>query len=577
MAERFSVRGTITDARQQPVAGVTVRAYDKDLPSLNRDQLLGEATTNDEGDYEIAFDEAAFRANERERADLYIVVDREQGQLGRSRTHFNPEPEMRIDLQLETTVDTRRSEYEQLVALLLPLVEPMSLAQLSADDVDFLFADTRADRRRIAWLAASFTLANKTGVPPEAFYGWARQELPREWNEVPDVGEATALAGLLEKILARLRATAADTLGEALVAAIDKNIIPGAVRERIAQLLRHLIRSSYTTHRAVVRLRDDESGAPVADAAVRVTDLDAAQGPEEIAREQTNGEGLFAIAFGTAPGVRERTDRRLRFEALDDGDEAVWTTEVRVAADRQDVLELRMPPRRSAEPLTHALDQLGATAHIHLPPTLLPFLAGKNIHSLRDLRRAGGLARIDGLPLAIDDPVARMLDAHADLARISPDVTVNGTLIDKGFHSVAEIAATPLPQFLRSVHESVGDFRAATIQVAARAQTAFLKNVLTGLAVDRANGFAKPAGDAGADPVAAGGAADPLPERCGCDDCEAAVSPAAYLADLIGYALTHLKAGGAATDLAFLEQTFHQPFGELPTDCEAVEEQVRQA
>jgi hypothetical protein len=67
-----------------------------------------------------------------------------------------------------------------------------------------------------------------------------------------------------------------------------------------------------------------------------------------------------------------------------------------------------------------------------------------------------------------------------------------------------------------------------------------------------------------------------FPQQCGCADCEAAVSPAAYLAALFDYALQHVRNNKLKFDLKFLENTFHQPFSELPTDCEAVEKQVRQ-
>jgi hypothetical protein len=66
------------------------------------------------------------------------------------------------------------------------------------------------------------------------------------------------------------------------------------------------------------------------------------------------------------------------------------------------------------------------------------------------------------------------------------------------------------------------------------------------------------------------------PQRCGCDDCEAAVSPLAYLADLLKYTIRHVKDSGAAMTLDTLEATFHQPFRSLVVDCGAVETKVPQ-
>lgn len=65
-------------------------------------------------------------------------------------------------------------------------------------------------------------------------------------------------------------------------------------------------------------------------------------------------------------------------------------------------------------------------------------------------------------------------------------------------------------------------------------------------------------------------------EECTCDACMSAVSPVAYLADLISYLTSAVTVGGAAIDLGWLEQTFRQPFGELLLSCEDVERSVRQ-
>src|SRR6266567_3302988 len=69
---------------------------------------------------------------------------------------------------------------------------------------------------------------------------------------------------------------------------------------------------------------------------------------------------------------------------------------------------------------------------------------------------------------------------------------------------------------------------------------------------------------------------NPFDQQCGCSDCEAAVSPAAYLTALLDYALKHVRNNKAKIDLQFLVDTLHQPFMDLPTDCEAVDEEVRQ-
>jgi hypothetical protein len=575
MPERFTVRGIITDARQRPVGGVSVRAFDKDLPSLRRDEFLGSAITGRDGTYEIAFEEERFRAREHGRADIYIeVLGSDNRVLGRSSPRFNPTREEHINLTIEDGLQRRLSEYERLLALLTPLIEPLSLAELNGEDVTFLVRDTDTDRRRVSWLAASGALARQTGVPAEAFYGWARREppVPREWRSVPDMGDDSALRELLRTIFTRLVATSRDELIRALLASIEENVIPAGIRDQIDEIIGTLSRSLLVAHEAVGRLRDEQTSAPLAGITVRILDLESAVGPEEIGRETTSEEGLFAIRFAADPTDRNPAARLLRLALLDAVGAEMSSTDVRVIADAADVLEIRVPPRRPAAPDAHVLDRLIEATDIQASPELLRFLSSRNIRTLGDLRRVGGLSQLRGLPVAADDPAVRALEAHADLSRVSSDVATNATLIEAGFRSVAEIAATPLPTFVTAMHGTMGDFQAAKTQVVARAQTNFLKHALTGFAVEQSNGYTfldEEVGDAAA-------VKDALPERCGCDDCEAAVSPAAFLTDLLGYTAAHVKENGNAANVTYLENTFHQPFGGLPTDCEAVKEMIRQ-
>ncbi len=70
--------------------------------------------------------------------------------------------------------------------------------------------------------------------------------------------------------------------------------------------------------------------------------------------------------------------------------------------------------------------------------------------------------------------------------------------------------------------------------------------------------------------------ADSFQDRCSCEDCEAAVSPGAYLASLLDYTLKHVL-GDGPIDTPFLEARFHQPFSALPLDCSAASVKVHQA
>ena len=65
MPDQYLITGTITPADDADRAGLRVRAFDRDLPSLERrtgsgPQLLGEATTNAEGRFQITTYSSSF-------------------------------------------------------------------------------------------------------------------------------------------------------------------------------------------------------------------------------------------------------------------------------------------------------------------------------------------------------------------------------------------------------------------------------------------------------------------------------------------------------------------------------------
>ena len=129
--------------------------------------------------------------------------------------------------------------------------------------------------------------------------------------------------------------------------------------------------------------------------------------------------------------------------------------------------------------------------------------------------------------------------------------------------------AAPLPEFVSSVSEKIPESQAARLHSTAIAQDHLLNSLAHGALVELASGRepAVPVGDIPA-------------KHCTCRDCESAVSPGAYLADLLRYAINHVRirhdewSETDPVDLGRLTSWFHQPFGKLPASCDAVEEPI---
>jgi sugar lactone lactonase YvrE len=65
--------------------------------------------------------------------------------------------------------------------------------------------------------------------------------------------------------------------------------------------------------------------------------------------------------------------------------------------------------------------------------------------------------------------------------------------------------------------------------------------------------------------------------KCSCDECSSAVSPLAYLADLLNFAMKHVKDNDFdAYTLQTLEETFYQPFDTMTYTCEQMNKTICQ-
>ena len=217
-------------------------------------------------------------------------------------------------------------------------------------------------------------------------------------------------------------------------------------------------------------------------------------------------------------------------------------------------------------------------AELRLPgdsPTrqaLLDRLAGRGIRSVEDLLSPAGAAAL-AQPAALPDGAALdRLRAHAALVPLTSDVLAAERIVEAGYRDVASIARTPRTEFLAALGDRIDPTLAAGVHAGSIAEATFTGSVLLGAAVDAANG----AGGDGSDSAEAGDGGDGADSvSCGCRDCETAVSPLAYLANLMEYALQHLRLSGAPVNLDWLVRSFHQPLAELPADCSAVDEEVR--
>ena len=130
----------------QPANALTVGAFDRDLRDAEQ---LGEATTGDDGLYCVDYSRDRFTRSEKQSADLFVRVsagDRLLSDPPLSAVLFNA-PELAVlTVDLSGGGDRERSEYERILATIVPLLGQVPLYELrqddEAEDVTFLAAET---------------------------------------------------------------------------------------------------------------------------------------------------------------------------------------------------------------------------------------------------------------------------------------------------------------------------------------------------------------------------------------------------------------------------------------------------
>lgn len=243
-----------------------------------------------------------------------------------------------------------------------------------------------------------------------------------------------------------------------------------------------------------------------------------------------------------------------------------------IPARLRDSLDQIMEQLRRLKTEQIPIVELAESLNFELQPVLLNFLSEKGIRRLVDIRNEGGIGHLEGLPLSGNDPVVRRLEAHANLTILLPDLELHDKLIQNGFTSSYTIAETPSPVFVNALSETIGVNKAAQIHEIAKAQSFILNNELTAILANQANGQ-----------LINGEAQSVInrmrslsPEKCACEDCQAAVSPLAYLADLLDYAVKHLQHDKQPITYQYLADNFHQLFQDIPASCEQMKQEIRQ-
>lgn len=224
-----------------------------------------------------------------------------------------------------------------------------------------------------------------------------------------------------------------------------------------------------------------------------------------------------------------------------------------------------------AEPLS----RIASNADDPKLATLVRVLQEKQIRTLGDLKTDKGYKAFLSAAIDTPGPAIEVLQAHVILSPLSPDRETRESLIKRGYFSLSDITSSSLREFVGATKGAIEPYEAVKMYLKGRALDRLIEKTAleTRIALTR-----KATGNwtIYQSIVLNAAQVQAAMTACECPDCESALSPLAYLADLLKYCYDNLRDGAQRLDYARLATELHQKFGDLPADCGAVEEVVHQ-
>jgi hypothetical protein len=217
------VRGQVRYEDGLPIAGLKMKVFDQ---HLRKEVLLGEATTDADGRFEVYYSVEALRRKGQQTVSLLVrVLGKKDGEtkesvLAESSVIFEAGIVEKVNLRVPGGIRHAWSEYEQMMEEIKPVLEGTPISSLAEDekrqDLSYLSGRIGRDVKVLAQLAGAHKLAERTKLPPEVLFGLARKKIPLKLSE------------LLAQSPRRRR--------DALISAIYEHLIPGRFVDELDKL-----------------------------------------------------------------------------------------------------------------------------------------------------------------------------------------------------------------------------------------------------------------------------------------------------------------------------------------------------
>jgi hypothetical protein len=208
--QTWVVLGQVQQEDQNPVAGITVRVFNK---GLRKENLLGQAVTDEQGKFEVAYT-PEYRSDKSRWCLILRAFDSAATEVAASEIVFDPKPFETVDLLIGEML-RGQSEFNELEHKLGSYLteEEIHPADVTIEEARYLVRKLGLPIEQVEAYVSAARLGRETGLRIDALYAFSRQNLP------------TRLPALLGQ--------SPEVLREALERALADNLVPPGLRDEI--------------------------------------------------------------------------------------------------------------------------------------------------------------------------------------------------------------------------------------------------------------------------------------------------------------------------------------------------------
>lgn len=446
----------------------------------------------------------------------------------------------------EQFLQFKSTDYGGLITTLQEHLHSVNLAIADLKEQDIILLEQELADQGTLYKVANLTrlvqseqLANSYDLPGAFFYGIAKLQ--------------EGIAMELEAFLAFEDAAIVDMLG----AGVGEGIIPVIAVEEILQKLSDFRKEKHPIKYGILsgKLTTQSGDAPLVGLRVAIFGTTEA----EEGADFTDTDGQFLINY------QEEGETVPEFSlSIFRGEESVYSLEW---FDRDNpIIRFDLPPMPDTSPKVESLEVINGVGD-----STIQTLKEQGIHSLRDLRR--NREDLGDISSNIREHLISAAELNL-LGNLSPEKSQ--TIIDAGFTNIQSLTEASKATVVDSLGAQIGTEAALHVWDNAKKADAIMGGIAADIAQQPTYGGSNGSGGNDNVPDEFQDLLDLHPESCGCSSCENAISRTAYLTDLMGYAVQKISISNQPLTFADLTTNFYQPFAELPADCHANHNKIRQ-